>query len=723
MSTLTGKKFKNYYKSLLHLEDELPLTSTKKVVQDGDGNALPFKVSSLGVEFTGNVEGVTKTHVGLGSVDNTADSAKPVSTLQAAADTAVANAASTDATTKANAAVVTSNAYSDGLITALKDGVATPGNTLQKLYNLILGAKEQVNVANIAARDAYNITAGFNVFVNDDGDGKWAVYYATTSGVAATYVKLSDPDLLNAVMSAASIKAAYESNADTNALTNALLAKLNAIEASADVTDAANVGSAINGSSAKTTPVDADKIPMINSVGGLLNYFTWANLKATLVNTWKDTTGGFVGMTLFKINFKNAANTITSFFENANTVARTYTFPDKDGIVAMTSDISGGAGGAYILKTANYTLTDTEAEGIVDCTGTHTQTLPTAVGRSGKKFTIKNSGTGIITVNTTSSQTIDGATSVRINTRYNTRTFQSDGANWVVVNIAFMNIQTFPSSDTWYKPQGAKQCQVIALGGGGAGGSGRRGAVSTLRCGGGGGGSGQLVSLLLEASAFGDTEVVTVGAGGIGANAITADDTNGNTGGSAGDTTIGSIIKAYRGFSGQGGTAATSSQGGGGQGLNNPQMQVLGATGGGGSTTANGGAGGNQDVYIAPSAGGGGGGVDASNNVRNGGVGGRIQQNGAAGGLNCPLLLFANVTSVAANNNGGVSIALPNYGGFTVGGGGAGGNGSIVAAANKGGDAGGPGAGGGGGGASLNGNNSGAGGNGGDGWVVIITYF
>jgi hypothetical protein len=35
--------------------------------------------------FTGTVSGITKTHVGLGNVDNTADSAKPVSTAQAAA--------------------------------------------------------------------------------------------------------------------------------------------------------------------------------------------------------------------------------------------------------------------------------------------------------------------------------------------------------------------------------------------------------------------------------------------------------------------------------------------------------------------------------------------------------------------------------------------------------------------------------------------------------------
>lgn len=130
-------------------------------------------------------------------------------------------------------AEATSRANGDaGVITTLRDGVATAGDTLQKLYNLVTGGFSEITVANIAARDAYNITAGFHVFVTDDGDGKWALYKATTSGVNATYVKLSDPDLLGAVMSASQVKAAYESNPDTNAFTNALLSKLNSLDTS-----------------------------------------------------------------------------------------------------------------------------------------------------------------------------------------------------------------------------------------------------------------------------------------------------------------------------------------------------------------------------------------------------------------------------------------------------------------------------------------------------------
>lgn len=54
----------------------------------------------------------------------------------------------------------------------------------------------------------------------------------------------------------------------------------------------------------------------------------------------KDATGGYVGLTLFKINFKNVANTFTSFFTNSNTAARTYTFQDRNGTIADDTDLA-----------------------------------------------------------------------------------------------------------------------------------------------------------------------------------------------------------------------------------------------------------------------------------------------------------------------------------------------------------------------------------------------
>ena len=67
-------------------------------------NALAAKAPLANPTFTGTVSGVTKAMVGLGNADNTSDANKPVSTAQAAADSAVSSAAAADATTKANAA-------------------------------------------------------------------------------------------------------------------------------------------------------------------------------------------------------------------------------------------------------------------------------------------------------------------------------------------------------------------------------------------------------------------------------------------------------------------------------------------------------------------------------------------------------------------------------------------------------------------------------------------
>ena len=53
----------------------------------------------------------------------------------------------------------------------------------------------------------------------------------------------------------------------------------------------------------------------------------------------KDASGGVAGLTGFKLNLKNAANTFTNFLTNATTAARTWTFPDKDGIVALIGDV------------------------------------------------------------------------------------------------------------------------------------------------------------------------------------------------------------------------------------------------------------------------------------------------------------------------------------------------------------------------------------------------
>lgn len=63
----------------------------------------------------------------------------------------------------------------------------------------------------------------------------------------------------------------------------------------------------------------------------------------------KDASGGYVGLTGYSINFKNAAGTFTSLLANTSTAARTYSFPDRNITVAGVDDITGG------LQSANFT--------------------------------------------------------------------------------------------------------------------------------------------------------------------------------------------------------------------------------------------------------------------------------------------------------------------------------------------------------------------------------
>lgn len=66
----------------------------------------------------------------------------------------------------------------------------------------------------------------------------------------------------------------------------------------------------------------------------------------------KDATGWYAGLTLFKINFKNVANTFTSFFTNSNTASRTYTFQDRNGTIADDTDLATKAALAWSTSQA-----------------------------------------------------------------------------------------------------------------------------------------------------------------------------------------------------------------------------------------------------------------------------------------------------------------------------------------------------------------------------------
>ena len=82
--------------------------ATSKI--SGLDTALGLKAPLDSPTFTGTVSGITKTMVGLGSVDNTADTAKPVSTAQASAIATAKSEAIADATAQVNAVIASAPA-------------------------------------------------------------------------------------------------------------------------------------------------------------------------------------------------------------------------------------------------------------------------------------------------------------------------------------------------------------------------------------------------------------------------------------------------------------------------------------------------------------------------------------------------------------------------------------------------------------------------------------
>lgn len=101
----------------------------------------------------------------------------------------------------------------------------------------------------------------------------------------------------------------------------------------------------------------------------------------------------------------------------------TITFPSgADGITRVVASVS------INTNAGSTALTDYE----YFVSGTTTLTLPTAVGNT-NKYSVKNTGSNTVTIATTSSQTIDGSSSITMAVPNTSLSLISDGANWRIV--------------------------------------------------------------------------------------------------------------------------------------------------------------------------------------------------------------------------------------------------------------------------------------------------
>lgn len=118
----------------------------------------------------------------------------------------------------------------------------------------------------------------------------------------------------------------------------------------------------------------------------------------------------------------------------------------KNGVVAINGIqrlmgdfltlIQPALGAALKVKYTPVSGTYTVAAGdcVVDCTAnTFTVTLPTAAGVQGQIYTVKNSGTGVITVAAAGGEFIDGAASQILSVQYESITLVSTGTAWGII--------------------------------------------------------------------------------------------------------------------------------------------------------------------------------------------------------------------------------------------------------------------------------------------------
>lgn len=176
------------------------------------------------------------------------------------------------------------------------------------------------------------------------------------------------------------------------------------------------------------------------------------NIRIRAFNTGNVTIGGSTDISSAKFEISSTTSgflppRMTETQKNAiSTPATGLVIYQTDGTEGLYENTSTGwrilyntpSGGSGITRSVNNISTTTTAGSAASTdyvyliSGTTTLTLPTAVGNT-NRYTLKNVGTNTVTINTTSSQTIDGSTSITMAVQYTAIDVISDGTNWNII--------------------------------------------------------------------------------------------------------------------------------------------------------------------------------------------------------------------------------------------------------------------------------------------------
>jgi len=296
--------------------------------------ALDAKAPLASPAFTGTVTGITKSMVGLGSVDNVADDSKPVSTAQAAADAAVqayaiqrANHTGTQASTTITG--LGTLATQSGTFSGTSSGTNTGDQTIT-LTGDVTGSGTGSFSATLAASGA---TAGTYTSVTVDAKGR------VTAGTNPATVT-SVAGRTGAVTIASSDVSGLAASATTNALNADNISSGTLLDArlSANVALVNNIIGAFQGYDAANSFYYIETMPRIaafsgNSQGsGGINFVYFTPIKTVTVSsiTFIGTTAS-TGLTLCRFGLytfdgtsvtlvaSTTSETTSTIFTTANT--------------------------------------------------------------------------------------------------------------------------------------------------------------------------------------------------------------------------------------------------------------------------------------------------------------------------------------------------------------------------------------------------------------------
>ena len=110
------------------------------------------------------------------------------------------------------------------------------------------------------------------------------------------------------------------------------------------------------------------------------------------------------------------------------------TLPTTSNRIAKYSELGGGSGITRTITSISANTTGGAAASvdyIYICTGTFTYTQPTAVSNT-NRYTIKNAGTGIITIAFTGGQTADANTTIELRANQSVDLI-SNNSNYLII--------------------------------------------------------------------------------------------------------------------------------------------------------------------------------------------------------------------------------------------------------------------------------------------------